>query len=383
MQGLKIDRFLFFSASLIAVSVCIPLGLMPELSGSFVSGLYNWISSNLGIFYQWIAIATIVFLGWLSFGPYGRIRLGGERPDFSTFSWVSMLFCAGIGATLLVWSGVEWAYYYDSPPYGVEPRSTEAIEWATAYGPFHWGVTAWCFYALPTIAIAYPFYVKRVHHLRASTSLHAILAPFGKNSILSRIVDLAVMVALLGGAGTSLAMTAPSIAASFAELVNIETSFKLEFSVMMLCIGLFAVSVYLGIEKGIKRLSTINVYLILAMLAFILIVGPTLFILQMSTDTLGFMLGPLCTIGVFNNDIGRRQSRFHVARLVSRVQHDIVFSCQDLKGARLHRFQRIENPIQHLIVHFNRLQRGIGGLFIFRSDRSDGIPLKSYLIDYQ
>jgi len=290
MQGLKIDRVLFFSASIIAVAVCIPLGLMPERAGSFISDLYNWIASNLGIFYQWFGIASIVFLGWLSFGPYGRIRLGGEKPDFSTFSWIGMLFCSGTGATLLVWSGVEWAYYYDSPPYGVEPRSTEAIEWATSYGPFHWGITAWCFYALPTIAIAYPFYVKRVHHLRASTSLHAILGPSGENSMIGRLVDLAVMIALLGGAGTSLAMTAPSIAASFAELVDIETSFTLQLAVIILCIGLFAISVYLGIEKGIKRLSTINVYLILAMLAFILIVGPTLFILKMSTDTLGFML---------------------------------------------------------------------------------------------
>ena len=89
MQGLKIDRVLFFSASIIAVAVCIPLGLMPERAGPFISDLYNWIASNLGIFYQWFGIASIVFLGWLSFGPYGRIRLGGEKPDFSTFSWTS------------------------------------------------------------------------------------------------------------------------------------------------------------------------------------------------------------------------------------------------------------------------------------------------------
>ena len=119
-----------------------------------------------------------------------------------------MLFCAGPGASLLVWSGVEWAYYIDAPPLGAEPRSAQAFALAAAYGPFHWGITAWALYALPTIAIAYPFYVKRVPHLRPSTSLHAILGSHGKDSIVGRLVDLAAMIALLGGAGTSLGVIA-------------------------------------------------------------------------------------------------------------------------------------------------------------------------------
>ena len=265
---------------------------MPERAGPAVERLYNWIASNLGIFYQLFGIATILYLVWLSFGRYGHIRLGGseDRPDFSTFSWAGMLFCAGTGASLLVWAGVEWAYYIDAPPYGAEPRSAEAIAWASAYGPFHWGITAWCFYALPTIAIAYPFYVKNVPHLGASTALHSILGPSGPSSWAGRVVDLAIMIALIGGAGTSLGVIAPTIAASIAELVGIQTSFPLELAVMLFCIGLFAVSVYLGIEKGIRRLSDINVYLALGLMAYILVVGPTLFILKASTDTIGFML---------------------------------------------------------------------------------------------
>jgi BCCT family betaine/carnitine transporter len=200
-----------------------------------------------------------------------------------------MLFCAGTGATLLAWSGVEWAYYIDSPPFGAIPRSTEAIEWAVSYGAFHWGIPAWSFYALPTIAIAYPYYVKKVPRLRASTSLHAILGDSAENSLVGRAVDLAAMIALLGGAGTSLGVIAPTVAASLAELLGIPTSFSIELVVMVVCISLFALSVYLGLEKGIRRLSDLNVYLILGLLAFIFIVGPTLFILKTSTNTLGFM----------------------------------------------------------------------------------------------
>lgn len=292
MKEPRIDRILFFAAASAAIAVCIPLGLFPDQANQFVSELYDWVASNLGVFYQAFAIGTIGFLAWLAFGPYGDVRLGGsgEKPDYPTFSWVGMLFCAGTGASLLVWSGVEWAFYYDAPPMGAEPRSAEAIEWAAAYGPFHWGFVAWAFYALPTVAISYPFYVKKVSHLRASTSLHAILGASGENSAIGRAVDLAAMIALLGGAGTSLGVIAPTIAASTAELLGLQTSFTLEMAVMAVCIGLFGISVYLGIDRGIRRLSDLNVYLILGLLGFILVFGPTLFILKTSVNTLGFMM---------------------------------------------------------------------------------------------
>ena len=293
MKERKIDRLLFFTAAIIVLAVCIPLGVMPERAAPIVEDLYNWIATNLGIFYQWFGIGTIAYLLWLSLSRFGKIRLGGEgeKPDFSTFSWAGMLFCAGTGASLLVWAGVEWAYYIDAPPYGVEPRSAEAIAWASSYGPFHWGITAWCFYALPTIAIAYPFYVRNIPHLRASTALHSILGPRAENSAAGRVVDLAIMIALIGGAGTSLGVIAPTIAASVAEVLGLQVSFMLQLAVMLFCIGLFGLSVYLGIEKGIKRLSDTNVYLALGLMAYILIAGPTLFILKASTDTIGFMLG--------------------------------------------------------------------------------------------
>ena len=290
MIATKIDRPLFIITASLILIACIPLGLFPEQTGPFVSSLYQWISTNMGIMYQWFAIGTILFLVWLVLGPYGNIRLGDGQPDFSTFSWIGMLFCTGTGAALIVMAGVEWVTHYDAPPYGIEARSTQAIEWATAYGPFHWGITAWCFYALPTIAIAYPYYVKNVPYLRASTSLHALLGPKSANSAIARAVNLASMIALIGGAAGSLGVVAPTIAASVATLLEMENSRGLEIAVIVLCTVIYAGSVYVGLEKGIKRLSDLNVYLALGLLLYILMVGPTLFILKISTDTVGFML---------------------------------------------------------------------------------------------
>jgi BCCT family betaine/carnitine transporter len=291
MNEPKVDRVIFGCVLCLVIAICIPLGWMPERAAILISELYDGISHRFGVLYQWAGIAAIAFSAWLAFGPYGDVRLGSEdeRAEFSTFSWAGMLFCAGTGASLMVLAGVEWLNYYDNPPFSAEPRSIEAIQWASAYGPFHWGVTAWCIYAVATIAISYPFYVQRVPHLCASTACYSLLGPGGNRSFIGRAIDLIAVAALLGGAGTSIGVVAPTVASAAASLCGIETSMQLEMGVIVFCVGLFATSVYLGLEKGIKRLSDMNVVIALLLLAYILVAGPTLFILKASTDTVGFM----------------------------------------------------------------------------------------------
>ena len=97
-----LDKPLFIAASVAAVLVCIPLGVDPVGAEAWISGFYNSIAATFGVFYQAMAAGTIVFLAWLTLSPYGKIRLGGDAPQYSTFSWAGMLFCAGTGATLLV-----------------------------------------------------------------------------------------------------------------------------------------------------------------------------------------------------------------------------------------------------------------------------------------
>ena len=134
----KIDLITFTCAIAVLLGVSIPLGFMPEQSGPFVTGLYNDITENFGILYQLAAIGTIIVLGYIAFGRYGNVRLGDQngKPEFSTFSWVAMLFCAGVGAGLIYWAGIEWGYYYEAPPFGIEPESVAAAEYAAAYGAF-------------------------------------------------------------------------------------------------------------------------------------------------------------------------------------------------------------------------------------------------------
>jgi BCCT family betaine/carnitine transporter len=284
----NIDKTSFAATIFVILIVSVSLFVSPEAGAKIMQDGYDFVAAQFGVLYLACGCAALLLLVWLAFGRYGRIKLGdvSDEPEFSTFSWVSMLFCTGVGAGLMYWSSIEWANYYQSPPYGAEPKSMEAAKWASAYGVFHWGITAWAFYCLPTLAIAYPFYVKKVPILKFSVSCHYFLK--GKEEHLgARLIDFLFMIALVGGTGSSLGFSTPLIAALISRMTGIENTFGLEVFVVALCVLLFAASAYLGLEKGIKRLSNVNTLLALCLVAFVLLAGPTLFLLKTALNSFG------------------------------------------------------------------------------------------------
>jgi len=287
----KIDWPSFLASLAIILAVSIPLVIFPERGGDYLINLYSLVSRQLGFLYLLAGLAVIVLLLWLALGRFGGVRLasGDEEPEFSDFSWIAMLFCAGIGAGLMAWAPIEWGYYYGAPPMGAEPYSTEAAEWASTYGIFHWGPTAWAFYCLPTIAIAYPYYAKKISFLRLSTGCHYFFS--GEEETRGeRLIDWLFMIGLLGGAGTSLGFSTPMIAACVARVTGLEANFTMELAVVFVSVLLFATSVWLGLNKGIKRLSDINLWLAFLLLGLVLVAGPTVFMLKASVNSLGLLV---------------------------------------------------------------------------------------------
>lgn len=137
--AIQVDRVLFWAMVAVILAWGGFLLGFPESAGEAVDRTYKWLSREVGVVYQWAVAAAIVVLAVIAFGRYGRYRLGGKDAPraYSTFSWVAMLFCTGIGGGLLYWAPIEWAFYVDTPPFGLEPGSAEALEWAPAYGFFH------------------------------------------------------------------------------------------------------------------------------------------------------------------------------------------------------------------------------------------------------
>ena len=113
---IKTDKVIFFSSLIFLIVFTFPLLIWPEESQSVLNTLKILIENNVGGIYQLLAIVVLVFVIWLAISRFGNIVLGNNDYNFSTFSWASMLFCAGVATGILYWGSIEWAYYMDKPP---------------------------------------------------------------------------------------------------------------------------------------------------------------------------------------------------------------------------------------------------------------------------
>ena len=287
-----IDKPTFFGALGLLFSVVIPLALFPEQGAEWIAVAKTFMTDKLGFAYLALGLAAFFFMIYIIFSDIGQIKLGDadEKPEFSTGSWASMLFCGGIGASILYWGTIEWAYYYQNPPFQLEPGSEEAVRWAATYGIFHWGPIAWSIYLIPALPIAYFFYVRKQPALKISTALMPVIGEARSNGKTGKLVDILFIFGLLGGAATTLGLAAPLINEGISHLFGIPSTTTSQIVVLLACTALFAYSSYKGMDEGIKVLSNINFWGALGLLAFILICGPTIFMLETGLDSIGRML---------------------------------------------------------------------------------------------
>ena len=302
---LKLDPILFYATVLLIAVTCVPIALAPEQASVLVTSIYDWIAGEFGLLYQWMTLGAAIVLAVIAFGRHGRRRLGGDdaTPDYNRLSWMAMMFCAGIGAGLLYWAPIEWAFYLDEPPFGLAAGSPMAREWAATYGIFHWGFSAWCIYCLPAIAIAWPYYQRGIPYLRLSTALAGLLGDDIGNRPLGRAVDFVFIVALIAGAGTSLGLATPMIAACVGALFGIPESLGLDIAIAAVAAALFAGSVYLGLDRGIRRLSDLNAGIAISFAALVLLVGPTAFALKLGTNSLGLTIQHFVRLNTWTDPI--------------------------------------------------------------------------------
>lgn len=287
-----IDKPTFFGALAMLISVVVPLLLFPKEGAEWIAVAKTFMTDTLGFLYLALGMAAFFFMIYIVFSDIGQIKLGDadEEPEFKTASWAAMLFCGGIGASILYWGAIEWAYYYQSPPFQLEPGSEEAVRWAATYGVFHWGPIAWCIYLVPAVPIAYFFYVRKQPVLKVSAALMPVIGEARSHGWVGKVIDVLFIFGLLGGGATTLGLAAPLITEGAHYLFGTPKSTETQIIVLLLCTCIFGYSAYAGMEKGIKVLSNINFWGALGLLAFILAVGPTIFMLETGLDSLGRML---------------------------------------------------------------------------------------------
>lgn len=290
-ESSSLDVWVFIPAIAIALATVVFLLLDRDLASLMSSKAMAAVTANWGWLFVLFGFGTFVFAMWLAFGRYSHVKLGhaDDAPEFSQLSWTAMMFSAGIGIGLVSWSFVEPIYYLSTPPLGIEPHSSASAEWGHMYALFHWSFVPWALYAVPSVAVAYMLYVKRSPSLRISQACSGVLKK-QTNGISGSIIDTLVILGLIGGAGTSLGLGVPLVAAFVSSLLGVEDTFWLQLGVLSVWTLMFGGSVYRGLEAGIRILSDINVFLAIAIVLFVLCVGPTVFILSMTANSFGLLL---------------------------------------------------------------------------------------------
>lgn len=304
MKKARIDSTIFWASIVVIVAVTVLLVLNKSTAQPILDNVMTAITYKMDWAFQFLTIGLFILLIWLAFSRYGAIKLGDGKPEFSTFSWGTMLFTAGMGTSIMYWSMMEPLYYFTGPPFGIEPESNEAAEWALTYGLFHWGISAWSLYAFPTVVIAYSYFIKKRPSLKMSVALSGALGKYADGWV-GKLIDILVIWSLVGGLGTSLGLGVPMVSAVVGAIFGLEQSLTLD-AIIVICITIiYSASAYLGLHKGIRRLSDLNVYLALALAIFVFIAGPTLFILTYFTNSFGLMIQNFAMMSFYTDPISQ------------------------------------------------------------------------------
>ena len=273
--------------------------------GEIMKQALAFFTQKLGSTYLIVSFATLIFCLYLAFSKYGSIKIGAEedKPQYSFFAWFSMLFAACYGSGLVYWGACEPLSFIATPPFNIEPGSIRSAEIALSYAFFHWGFTPWALAALPAVAFGYFIFRKNMSP-RYSMFLEPLLGDkYGNN--LCRVVDALLVVSAIGALACCLGLGIKQFVFGLNSVLGIPNTMFVTISFCLLSVIVFTFSCLSGVDKGIKFLSTMNVYLAIGIVLFVFLIGPTFFTLDLSTQAFGELLNNYLRMSFHTDPIGK------------------------------------------------------------------------------
>ncbi|WP_335902422.1 L-carnitine/gamma-butyrobetaine antiporter [Shewanella algae] len=284
-----IEAKIFFPSLLVVILLSYFTVRDLDAANEVISAVFHYLTHSWGWAFEWYMIVMLAGWLWLLFGPYANNRLGNEEPEFSTGSWIFLMFASCTSAAVLFWGSLEIYYYVSYPPFELEPLSVQAKELGLAYSLFHWGPLPWAGYAFFSVALGYFLFVKKMDVVRPSGTLYPIM---GKKceGIIGTIIDNIYVVALILAMGTSLGLATPLVTECIQYLFGIPRTIEVDATIISAWIIFNAICVAFGLQKGIKIASDLRSYLSIIILAWVLIIGATTFTVNYFTDSIGVLL---------------------------------------------------------------------------------------------
>ncbi|MGB5141938.1 MAG: L-carnitine/gamma-butyrobetaine antiporter [Shewanella indica] len=284
-----IEAKIFFPSLLVVILLSYFTVRDLDAANEVISAVFHYLTHSWGWAFEWYMIVMLAGWLWLLFGPYANNRLGNEEPEFSTGSWIFLMFASCTSAAVLFWGSLEIYYYVSYPPFEMEPLTVQAKEFGLAYSLFHWGPLPWAGYAFFSVALGYFLFVKKMDVVRPSGTLYPIM---GKKceGIIGTIIDNIYVVALILAMGTSLGLATPLVTECIQYLFGIPRTIEVDATIISAWIIFNAICVAFGLQKGIKIASDLRSYLSIIILAWVLIIGATTFTVNYFTDSIGVLL---------------------------------------------------------------------------------------------
>ena len=281
------DHGMFALASAVCAMIAAWGIIDPDHLAAVADGVTGIAFSAIGWFFMGCVTLFLVVCLWLGFSRFGKLRLGppDEAPEFSTLSWLSMLFAAGMGVGLIFWGVAEPVTHFATPPVG--PGGTpEAARDAMVLTNFHWGLHAWAIYAMAGLVLAYFSFRKGTPYLPGSPLRFAFRGAW--TGPVAEAADFVGVVAVAIGVAGSLGMGVFQVQTGLHEISGVSNESTM-VSVMIL-FGIFVaymLSASTGLERGIRILSNFNIGLAVVLVVFVLAVGPTGFLLETFIGSIG------------------------------------------------------------------------------------------------
>ena len=282
----RVNKTVFIGSAAGVLGIALWAILDRESADAVIGSAVTWVGETFGWWYSLIVVAVLAFVVFVALSRVGRTRLGPDhsRPTFNIFTWTAMLFAAGIGIDLMFFSVSEPVTQYLAPPTG-EGSSVEAARQAMVWTLFHYGILGWGLYALMGLALGY-FAFRHNLPLSIRSALYPIL---GKriHGPLGHAVDIAALLGTIFGIATSLGIGVAQLNYGLSFQFGIPENTFVQIALIAVAVVMATVSVLTGVEKGIRRLSELNVILAIALMVFVLITGSTRFLFDGIVNNIG------------------------------------------------------------------------------------------------
>ncbi|MBF7017192.1 BCCT family transporter [Staphylococcus sp. 27_4_6_LY] len=287
-SGNKRSPVFIYSAIIVAIVVLIG-AIFPAQFGNVTNTIKLWITDKLGWYYLILTTVIVFFCIFLIFSPIGKLKLGkpNDKPEFNSISWFAMLFSAGMGIGLVFYGAAEPMADFAAPP-SANPETKAAYTEALRSTFFHWGFHAWAIYGVVALALAYAQFRKGEPGL-ISRTLRPLLGDKVEGPI-GTVIDVLAVFATVVGVAVSLGMGALQINGGLNYLFGVPNNVWVQAIIIVVVTILFIISAWSGISKGIQYLSNLNISLGLILMVIVLILGPTVLILNMMTSSVGNLL---------------------------------------------------------------------------------------------